>query len=84
MRVFPKHHEDFNGKAKDSNTGALNDMAVNNEQFAKDITKAFQRFILCDWGDMCRDDINLNDNAVKSGQDRILAAYGTCEGSSTL
>ena len=33
-----------------------------------------------DWGDMCRSDRELNDSAVKSGNDRILAAYETCEG----
>ena len=28
-----------------------------------------------DWGDLCKEDKEMNDNAVKSKQDRILSAY---------
>jgi lipocalin len=50
-----------------------------NKQFTKEITAALQRYYSGDWGDMCREDKKLNDNAVKSGEDRIVAAYETSE-----
>jgi uncharacterized protein YycO len=61
-------------------THAVNNMVLGSEQFAKDVTSAFGRYIRADWGDMCRDDKKSNDSAVKSGLDRILAAYKTSEG----
>ena len=33
------------------------------------------RYIACDWGDMCKEDWESNDEAVASGNDRIFAAY---------
>ena len=58
----------------------INDTATDNTQFAKDITTAMRRYLSTDWGDLCKADKMLNDKAVKTGLDRILAAYDTDEG----
>lgn len=51
-----------------------------NSEFAKEITQAFSKYLKCDWGDLCADDKQLNDEALKNNDDRILAAYNTSEG----
>lgn len=33
----------------------------------------------CDWGDLCEEDKITNDEAVKSGEDRIFSAYNYSE-----
>ena len=43
--------------------------------FAHNIIAILNRYLKCDWGDMCDDDKKLNDEAVKTNDDRILAAY---------
>ena len=47
--------------------------------FAGELSIAFQRYQRGDWGDLCQEDKELNDLAV-NGEDRILAAYKTSEG----
>lgn len=39
------------------------------------VSTSLGRYTQCDWGDTCKEDKKLNDNAVKSGDDRILAVY---------
>ena len=36
---------------------------------------ALQRYINCDWGETCVEDAKMNDLAVLSKEDRILAVY---------
>lgn len=43
--------------------------------FAYNIRIILNRYLKGDWGDLCDDDKKLNNNAVESGDDRILAAY---------
>ena len=61
-------------------TRALNDAIVNNGQLAKEVMTALRRYVRCDWGNLCNNDMVLNNNAVTSGLDRIVARYGTTEG----
>ena len=42
--------------------------------FATYVYACLGRYILCDWGDTCEGDRQLNDDAVKYGE-RILAEY---------
>ena len=42
------------------------------ERFAR---QAFARYRRCDWGDLTDSDRRQNDEAVRTGDDRILAAY---------
>ena len=61
-------------------TRTVNNTIADNEQFAKEIMASLLKYTDCDWGDMCQEDKKLNDSAVKSGLNRILAAYKTSEG----
>lgn len=61
-------------------TAGINNDVVYDTKFATEITSFIQRYLHCDWGDMCEDDKKLNDEALKSGQDRILAAYESSRG----
>ena len=51
-----------------------------NADFANDVYLACDKYGACDWGDTCAEDAAMNDNAVMSGNERILAVYNTCEG----
>lgn len=53
---------------------------VDNLRFACEVDVALSRYIKCDWGDTCEEDAELNDEAVKNGDDRILAVYNTSQG----
>lgn len=48
-----------------------------NETFAKEISTAFAKYCAMDWGDTCKEDAQLNDDAVNNGDDRIVAKYET-------
>jgi len=61
-------------------TRTVNDTIADNAKFAEGITTALKRYVSGDWGDLSADDKRLNDDAVFSGEDRILAAYKTSEG----
>lgn len=47
--------------------------------FAREIAAAFIRYQRHDWGDLCQEDKELNDQALEAGG-RILAAYRTSKG----
>ncbi len=51
-------------------------------KFAMQVYASLNRYVQGDWGDLCDDDKELNNQAVKSNDDRILAAYNlnTTEG----
>lgn len=42
--------------------------------FANEVRKSLGRHIKGDWGDLCEEDKNLNNQAIKEGT-RILSAY---------
>ena len=48
---------------------------MKDENFAFFITESINKFLQNDWGDTCEEDWKLNDQAVKSGEDRIVARY---------
>ena len=54
--------------------------AMESEKFAKQVTEALKKYANCNWGITCEDDAAMNDDAVLSGDDRILAVYDTCKG----
>lgn len=47
--------------------------------FAREVAVAFNRYRQGDWGDLCREDKDLNNQAVEN-EGRILAAYQTSKG----
>jgi hypothetical protein len=61
-------------------TRGIADTMESNEVFRTEVDKAFEKYTNCDWGDTCEDDATMNTEAVKTGDDRILAVYQTSEG----
>lgn len=63
-------------------TSAIHHEQQNNPEFAKNLREAYGRYLQADWGDTSASDKELNDSAVKNGDDRILAVYNirTSEG----
>lgn len=47
--------------------------------FTTEITIILEKYKLCDWGDTCKEDAELNNEAIKNNE-RILAAYDTSKG----
>ena len=55
-------------------TRAINDRVAKEEKFAKFIYDSLDKYKKCDWGELCEEDKQLNNEAVANG-DRIVAAY---------
>lgn len=56
-------------------TRAVADRMQADKMFEKFVYSSLGRYIDGDWGSMDDSDKALNDNAVKTGESRILAAY---------
>lgn len=50
------------------------------DEFAAFVTKSFKRYLRKDWGDLCAEDKQMNDSAIKNLDDRVLAKYNHHEG----
>lgn len=61
-------------------TRGINEEMSSDEDFEKEVLKAFSRYLKKDWGEMCEEDKQMNDEAVRSGNNRILASYETSKG----
>ena len=61
-------------------TSGVNNKIAESEKFAREIKICMEKYITCDWGDLSNEDKEMNDNALRNGNDRILAAYDTSEG----
>jgi hypothetical protein len=61
-------------------TRRVADLLADNKQFARDVTIALGKYTNCNWGIICKEDAAMNDDAVKSSNDRIFAKYETSEG----
>jgi uncharacterized protein YycO len=60
-------------------TKGISDTMKGNFKFFNDVMIAFNRYVNCDWGDLCSEDKAINEDAVKTGQ-RLLGKYPTSEG----
>ena len=60
-------------------TRGVSDVMAEDIDFYHDVLSAIQQYIKCDWGITCKEDKQLNDEAINTG-DRILAAYMTEHG----
>ena len=56
-------------------TADVADHVNKNAAFNDFVWACMNRYRKCDWGDLCKEDAKQNDDAVKSGDDRILASY---------
>lgn len=45
-----------------------------------EIMHCFLRYSVGNWGDLCDEDKQMNEDAIKTGEDRIFAAYNTTQG----
>ena len=54
--------------------------AASDIDFAQIVIGAFANYITQDWGDTCKEDAKMNDDAVKNGDDRIVAKYNHVPG----
>ena len=61
-------------------TNGINSKMAENKKFSDEIMSCFKKYMVCDWGDMCNEDKEMNDNALRTGTARVLAAYNTSEG----
>ena len=61
-------------------TRGIDECINKNKIFALEVNKAFQSYKNCKWGDLCEEDSIMNDEAIKSGADRIFAMYKTHKG----
>lgn len=61
-------------------TRGVNAQITRSIEFSKFILESIARYRNCDWGDLCEEDKKMNDQAVKNGDDRILARYNNEEG----
>ena len=62
-------------------TATLNNAMSENKQFANEVMSALQRYCNKDWGDLCEEDKQINEDALQYPDDLyLLAAYKTCKG----
>ena len=61
-------------------TNGINSKMAENKKFSDEIMNCFKKYMVCDWGDICNEDKEMNDNALRTGTARVLAAYNTSEG----
>ena len=61
-------------------TRGIADAMEDNEVFKSEVNHAFAKYTNCDWGNTCAEDSIMNDEAVETGDDRLLAVYSTSKG----
>lgn len=62
-------------------TATLNNAMSENKQFASEVMSALQKYCNKDWGDLCVEDKQTNEDALQYPDDLyLLAAYQTCKG----
>lgn len=56
-------------------TRGVHELMEDNVSFFMFVNKSLQRHQTGDWGDLCDEDKQMNDYAVKNGDDRIVSKY---------
>lgn len=56
-------------------TRGLNSITEGNPDRHNEVVDAFLKYQRGDWGNTCAEDAELNNEAVRTGQDRIVAKY---------
>lgn len=57
------------------NTASVDYLRKENSDFNRFVMKCLDRYLNNDWGDLTSSDKKINDDAVESGDDRIMAVY---------
>ena len=61
-------------------TNGISSKMAESKKFSDEIMNCFKKYMVCDWDDMCNEDKEMNDNALRTGTARVLASYDTSEG----
>jgi len=61
-------------------TKTINNEVNKNDVFRKEILEMLEKYKNMNWGDTCKEDWAMNDHAVLSGDERIVAKYKTSKG----
>lgn len=61
-------------------TRQLNEDVANNEDMAKAVYEALERFTAGDWGNLCQEDKDANDADLEARDGHVLARYETPKG----
>jgi len=61
-------------------TNSINETVKRSKKFRKEILEIIGKYKVMNWGDTCKGDCVLNNNAVYLGNDRIVAKYITSKG----
>ena len=60
-------------------TIGVNNKVAENSKFARFVMESLRRHVNCDWGDMCQEDNQENNLALREGGLRIFSAYNAEE-----
>lgn len=60
-------------------TRDVHEEMTRDSQFAEFVLTCIARHKACDWGDLCDSDKYQNDEAVRTGDDRIFSAYESAD-----
>ncbi len=60
-------------------TYGVNVAVAESTDFAMEVHNAMTRYCKGDWGDICEEDKEMNNEALHTGE-RLFAAYHTCKG----
>lgn len=61
-------------------TNGIRETLSESKKFAKEICVLLKRYLHQDWGDLTEEDKQINDEAYKNKNDRVLARYETSQG----
>lgn len=61
-------------------TNGVGVQIAESENYRRFIMDSFMRYMSRDWGNLCDEDKELNDNAVEYGDGRIVARYNNALG----
>ena len=56
-------------------TPTIRQLRYESNEFNDFVRKSFERHCDGDWGDLCKEDKQLNDNGLKRGDDRLFSKY---------
>lgn len=49
-------------------------------EFSQFILESIAKYRNCNWGNLCKEDCKMNDQAIENGDDKIFARYNNEEG----
>lgn len=63
-------------------TNGVNNLVAEDGEFARFVAKSFIRHCNGDWGDLCEEDKEMNEQALFNGDDRLFSKYNYDDGTS--